>query len=375
MKKILLSFCSIILVLTLALSGCSCAPTTPLSFNNNFAGESGADNSFSTETLTYKIEYVQSYSSTLEMDSRLNSELVPKYENGKCVTKFEYDVGRLPDGIQTDINYSDSQIHHLTNQMDIDVTVNSTTYHDKILTEVFFYSSGYAFAPIYSKTTLKNTMISISATDNTVTETVAIYQYETSYNLANYKMSKKAYSVDIKGLSEKEARIQSNTILKDVDITNLDQTKLTDMEEIKTFDYSIKTCIDNTQLLFAMRNLSIKEEQSSSLPTISPTYGQAKDISVTNNSESVKDVAITYNGTPYGSQVEPAKIPVQNLSFVIGGTNNIGTAQHVVIQKSKSESFPYFRALPLEYTETLIEYSNFSLMGALQYTLTEVTVA
>ena len=51
MKKILLSFCSIILVLTLALSGCSCAPTTPLSFNNNFAGESGADNSFSTEDI------------------------------------------------------------------------------------------------------------------------------------------------------------------------------------------------------------------------------------------------------------------------------------------------------------------------------------
>ena len=134
---------------------------------------------------------------------------------------------------------------------------------------------------------------------------------------------------------------------------------------------------------------------STTVPTVSPVYGEAKDLTVKNANDStlILNGGLVYNNNkiidaPTETTPSPTDItiPVKNVSFVIGGTDNVGTAQYVVLQKnSKDDALTnkntitdsrdsYERSLPLIYVETLIEYGGFNHLGALKYTLKEVTI-
>lgn len=367
MKKIFLTLTALIVACITLLSGCSCVPAVPLTFNQNFAGGDGAPTNFNTkykEVLTYDVNYVSEYNSSLKINENLDKELLPTYSNGKYVSTFYGDVGSLPIGVQTDINYTDSDIHHIKTEFSIDTKINGTTYKEQIISEAYFYSANYSFAPIYSRTILKNAFVYIDVETDTIAERLQIFEYVTKYNQSSYVQTKKYYQ------SDKKTPEEINAEIKDIDITSPELvSKLVDYEAEKTHGYSIKQAIDNVQLLFAIRNLDVAVEKSVSVPTISPTYGTPKNLAIKNQSESTKDVTISFNGAT--SEVE--KMSVKNMSFVIGGTDNAGSAQYVVIQKSKTDKIP-FRALPVEYAETLVEYNTFAQMGALKYTLTSVTV-
>ncbi len=368
MKKIFLTLTALIVACITLLSGCSCVPSVPLNFNQNFAGGDGAPTNFNTqykEVLTYNVTYVDEYNSNLKISENLDKELIPTYENGKYVSTFYGDVGSLPNGVETDINYTDSDIHHIKTEFSIDTTINGNTYTEEIFSDVYFYSANYSFAPIYSRTILKNALVYIDVETQTIAERLQIFEYVTKYNQTSYVQTKKVY------VSDKETAEEINAEIKDINITSPELvSKLVDFETEKTHGYSIKQAIDNAQLLFAIRNLDVAVENSVSVPTVSPTYGTPKNLSINNKDENKKSVSFSYNGV---TPPEPEEMSVKNMSFVIGGTDNTGSAQYVVIQKSKTKTIP-FRSLPVEYAETLVEYNTFAQMGALKYTLSSVEV-
>jgi len=359
MRKLVIAVCSLIMSLVIILSGCSCTNTSPLSFNTNFAGggANAADLSGTyKEVCTYDVSYNPSYNASLKIEDSIKDKVSLDYK-GTYVTEFKGDLVSLPPQIVTDITF-DGDIHYLTTKLELDVTVNGQTYHDSIFNEVYFYSAGQSFAPVYSKTIQKNTFISItnSETSTEVNADQNLYQYEIRYGKEELICSQKVYA-------EKD--------VKDVDIYNFDQTKLQSIKDDTVTEYTLKQAIDNSQLLFAIRNVTVQPEGSYVLPTVSPSYGEPKQLSITNASESTVTVpSITFNGVEY----KDVSMPVKNMAFVISGTSNIGTQQSVIIQKSASDGFPHYNSLLLEYAESLSEIGTFNHLGALVYKLSSVEI-
>lgn len=367
MRKLFIGITAFILTLVTLLGGCSCVPSAPLSFKNNFSGtETGTTftNTYK-EVLTYDVSYEEEYNSYVKKAESIPSELVPEY-SGTYTMVFTGDLVSLPDNVTTDLEtlITDSPIHMLETKLDLSVKIGAETYHDEIYTKAIFYSAGYSFAPVYSYTILKNTFIQINTDTNETLPSIRIYEYETVYNEDFYTMSKKYYNPGTQTLAE------TNAAIKDLDIFNLDRTKMLDIEETEEYDYTFREVIDNNQLLFAIRNVDIEVEDSVTIPTVSPTYGDETDLAVTNNTPSTISVKLSYNG---GAE-EGDNIAVNNISFVISGTDNVGTQQFISIQNAKGEKTPY-RALPIEFAQALVDYGpSFSQMGALKYTLKSITV-
>ena len=360
MKRIFIVFCALIMTTTIALGGCSCNNTSPLSFNTSFYGEGTNATDLSQsykEVSSYTVNYDPNYNSALKIDSSLEGKINLNY-NGTYVTEFYGDVINIPSSISTDLNY-EGDIHHFVSKLELDVTVNDKTYHDQIYSEVYFYSASQAFQPIYSKVIQKNTFIGVNAESFAINAQQQIYQYETTYTKNEFVTLNKSYNAE-------------ETEIISTDINSLDQTKFVLMKDSVTSEYVSKQVIDNASLLFAIRNVSLKTEASYTLPTVSPSYNEPKSLTVKNASESTHNIqSITFNGVTY----EKVDLPVKNLTFVISGTKNVGTQQNVIIQKSKTDKFPYYNSLLIEYAESLSEISSFSHLGALVYKLNAVEIS
>ena len=358
MRKFIITICSFVLTCAIVLSGCSCANTSPLSFSTNFAGtaENAANlESSYLETLNYTVSYNKNYNASLKLDETIADLFTLDY-NGTYTSIFKGDIVSFPEFIDTDISFEGDK-HYIRTELNLKVTVNDKEYQDGIISEVYFYSAGQAFAPVYSKVISKNTMVAVSTSEKVLSAVQRLYLYETKYYEDEIITNKLAYNGEN---------------VADIDIYNLDQTLLTPFEEQTSSDYTLKQAIDNVQLIFAIRNINLDVEKTYNLPTVSPTYGAPKSLTITNQDELTYAFTntFTYNGTPY----ENLKMTAKNMTFVIGGTSNVGTEQNVIVQKAKSDDFPYYNALPVEYAESLSEMSSFNRLGALVYKLTDATV-
>ena len=400
MKKFLLSLTAVILSLSmLILSGCG--ETSPLSFNNDYAGGGGASeiNTDYTEILKYDVERIDSYASIKRSDG-IKDSLIPDYKGTYTMT-----FNGNPDTttISKSINY-DAKIFYLKSELGLKVTFekgteNEKSFDDHVINEVYFYESGQSLAPIYSRSLIKNTFIYLS--NGKVTTVQAIFEYTTKYGNGSYTQVKKQYSAekdeDVNAVDLNAIRTALDTVKEN---RTEDQTALVNKLKAlnggtNTYEYEVKRLIDNNQLLFAIRNTGLSAESSTTIPTVSPVYGEAKDLTVKNANDSTLklDGGLKYNNQTIidkATETTPnptdLSIPVKNVSFVIGVTDNVGTAQYVVLQKNvKTDALSnesaitdsrdsYERSLPLVYVETLIEYGGFNHLGALKYTLKEVTI-
>jgi hypothetical protein len=327
MKKTLLSITCTLLALLTALSGCSCAPTSPLVFNDAFAGETTNLSNYR-EELTFDVTYKDSYA-TIKKDDSIKDSALPTYSNGSSTMVLQ-SVTAIPSFITTDLDFN-GIIWSLTTSMNIDVTFGDKTFNDQTLSKVYFHSSGHSFTPIYSDVTHKNSYVFLSESSTTVRQ--YLYKSVTTYRKTDFTLDKYEYTGE--------------------DVTSLDVSTVAVENLVKRNDsvvkgYSPKQAIDNAELLFAMRNISVKLENTYSLPTISPAYGEPKTLSIRNASETNKKVTFNYNGTDYSIDM-----PVKNLAFAIGGTDNTGSEQHLSVQIAKTEQFAFNNALPIEYVETL----------------------
>ena len=240
------------------------------------------------------------------------------------------------------------------------------TFKDQLYSEVYFYPSGHSFAPIYSKTVLKNTYLSFSS--NKVEAVQNIFQYETVYGYGSYTQTKKQYQ---KGADEDLTTV--NVFTDDI------SAKLKSIANGKnTYEYTNKRVIDNNQLIFAIRNIGLSSGNSYTMPTVSPAYGEAKDLSIKNNNDMTPDLigGLKVNNTLLKDpESNDLKVAAKNISFVIGGTDYVGTAQYVVLQKNTTnDNLNHESALPLKYYETLVDYNSLATIGALEYTISSVSV-
>ncbi len=353
MKKLLFVVLSFSLAFLFALSGCSCAATQPLSFNKAYLGEKTGNYS---EILEYSVGYESSYQD-ISNNTEIRKDQIPEYK-GTYVVEFSNSHNALPSGINTDIDY-EQDYHYIKSVLSLDVTFNGKTYNDKIVSEVYFHSKDWSLAPVYSKSTIKNTYLSIE--DNEVDQ--KIYQYSIIYTKSNYTVTKTYYAPDA-----------------NEDVNLIDVTNTTDSNSSSYFNtqkllplsgnensqqYQIRTIIDNAQLLFAIRSSNIDD---TIIPTTSFTYDQpVKMMASYKNDVNYTFEKLTYNG----ENKDNTNIPVENLEFSINSTNNRGSSKYLSIQKESANGVND-NALIVEYAEPIL--SGISNIGALVYKLNKVTI-
>jgi hypothetical protein len=366
MKRFFLTAMVAILAM-ISLVGCSCTPQTPLVFNNNFFGGESSSATVITpsyqEVLTYDVSFNENFNASLQKDETLSLDLIPKYK-GTYVSTFKGLSNFTLDIPESNINFTGDK-YYIETRLDLEVKVNDQVFNDVIFSQAYFYSSGNSFAPVFTKTIQKQTYVYANTETNKVTTQRAIYVYTTAYNTTNYTITKQVYN----NLDADGKEVES---IESVDIFKMDTAKLVELQPKTTHDYSVKQAIDNTQLMFAIRNVDVAVEKNTTIPTISPTYGKAKDISVSNKQETTLDVTMAVNG----GETKKYAVPVKNMTFVIGGTDNVGTQQFVAIQKNSAENkdLPN-KALLVQYAEPIVELGNCLHMGALVYNLKSVQIS
>ena len=378
MKKKFLSILALIVAAAMLLGGCSGA--TPLSFTNAFYASSGTPEVGYNETVVYTVKNVNDYDGLVK-DEQITDQLIKYNIEGTFTTQLTV-MNRLPDAysqqITTDLDFSGEgrqHIYYYKTTLDIYATYTvggeysnytdaanvvdngdgSKTYHDVIVSESFFFTSSQSLSPIWSNTDSRYTYLTSTSAENGQSKINVITvesKSSTTYNSTNYTITS---SYVMAGMVDEK------------------------IEKTQTKNYTQKTVIDNAQLLFAIRNVELAEDASSALPTVSASYGAPKTLTVKNNGDKQKTLrkggenSFTYNGQELADN--ELEIAVKDYSFYLNTTNDAGTPQYLLIQKSASASGKLpAKALIIEYVEPLSIYGSFQRLGALVYTIKSVNV-
>ena len=361
MKKLLFTILSLSLSLVFALSGCSCAATPQLSFNKAYLEDENYGGNYF-ERLEYLVEYKSSYQS-ITNTAEIDEAKIPQY-NGTYVVEFSNSNNTsLPDGVSTDIDY-EPDYHYIKSILTLDVTFDDgTVYNDKIISEIYFHSKNWSLAPVYSKTTMKNTYIMVN--DETAKEQM-IYEFSTLYKKSDYTVTKKYYQKDEK----EDINLIDIANTTDADNPNYFNTqKLVAMSgDGESHDYTIRNVVDNVQLMFAIRNSNISDSDSIVLPTTSFAYDSPISIYASHKNDTDNTISeLIYNG----ETLQNVNIPVKNIEFSINSTTDKGSPKYLSIQKAEVNGIKN-NALIVEYAEPLL--SGLSNAGALVYKLKQVTI-
>lgn len=347
MKKFFLSIMSVALAISVCLLGSGCGETA-LTFNNNFSGTDQAP-TYLEEVLKYDIKYVDDFSNGyIKKSVNLTDDIVFCDYSGTSVHSFSIE-GLLPTYIETNIDVASNRIYHLVTETTINATyrlngeAQAQTHQDYIKQEIFFLPAGLSFAPIYSYVEQENTLVNYDKSSNTTSLTRCRYEVKTSYD-------KDSYTVD-KTLILNTAKPDTKT-----------QSK-------QTYEYDFRGVIDNSQFIFASRNLSLSQGSSTTLPVVSFSYGYPVEVAIGNEEElTLNNLSINYNGTALTENVQ-----LQGLRYMVSSMTNSGSSQFIYVQKQGSETLPY-RALPVQLVQTLTTHGVFEMLGALVFTLTDVEI-
>ncbi len=353
MKRFFKTALTVTLATTLLLtaSGCDgcdgCNSTPPIAFNNYFIGADANEPSFGySETLTYTVTDKADYNTILKKATSLKDDIAKYSFNGTYTMTLNV-LGSLPNTdsagnqISTDIDWSGKNVYHLKSQLLLDATYkvngefaqgfvdskdtnipDGKTYEDSILSEVYFLAAGQSFAPIWSTTKVKNSILTVGDKANV---NLKEYEVQTAYNNGSYKTT----------IKNGEEVSSSNS------------------------EYKFKRAIDSNQLLFAIRNLDIGTNASKTISTVSSTYSQPQGLVIANNAENTKTVNVN------GQTVE---VPVKNLTVKRSDKFNTGIPQYILLQKEAKDDL-LNKSLIIEYAAPLTTYGTFLNMGALVYTL------
>ena len=348
MKKFLFCLLSLVTAFALALAGCG--GSTPLSFSSAFSGQDEDPSSYK-EVAVYNVNYVADYNG-LKKENVLNNYVYFEFTNGTYTTVLEtidrntLTQENIESDILDDLTINSDTIYKYTTTFTIDakyeVFDKQATYNfsDSIVTETYFCSYRMSYAPIYTKTTNNYSSLTVSGGVADVPFGASVCQ--TFYNKNSFRTIKEYYPT-----------------------LPADENFLLDREEY-TQEYDYKTAIDNTQLLFAIRNIAVNEEQTDYLPTISYQYTSAKTLHLTNTNFSTEKLDFTYNGQQVNKD-----ITLRNYSISLSNGNNSGLPHFASVMKEKTETVG--QVLLTSYTQPLICYGAMYCMGALHFTLSSFT--
>lgn len=349
MKKLSIIIC-LILVAILGLSSCSCAEDSSLSFNYNFLGDSYNSLAISyKEEITYTVHKDET-GDFFKADSSLPEEFTANLTDGTYKTTFS--VLNL-DGIKSEPAYNDytkSLIEKYSNSFfyKLETKLNITSSYsfneiekggeDEITSVVYFSTHTNSYAPIYSEKSANYFLLGVGT--NTIGGSMASYEYKTFYGEKKYKVEK-----------------------------TYNPNKENEEKSTEEFNYKATTLIDNTQLLFAFRNITIEKDASTGIPTVEPSYGEKETIVLKNNASLTSKYNITYNGLE-----KEFSVIENNYSYAISTTNASGRAQTLFIQANSSITDIPYRAFITKYAQPLYEYNGAKIIGGLVYEITAINI-
>ncbi len=368
MKKIFFAF---ILVFALLVGGCSCNDPAVLSFGNDWNNGRGASVGMK-EILTYDVSFDDDFTSgsyNFEKDSALDG-VEYSFENGKYVqtlTVLDYraSIPNESSSLVEEIRATETNTilmieskFTVTAKYDCgDAEEDKFTSEDYVNSVVYF--SGGSFMPIYSKTENYFSHLVLSGGKYTV---------ETTHNTKEVLYEKTSYTVNSEYFDTSEESGEEPQSEKDSE----------------TFNYTYKTAIDNAELLFALRGMSLRKDSTSALSTVSPNYGQTQTLNVRYYDDQEIDL---FGFSTDGGEPTDATVNARCVSFVLapsgagctgcmGGTTT-GTAQLVFLENRPGEEVQTVsdRSLVVRYVTPLTAIDGtYSRMGALVYNLEDVTV-
>lgn len=345
-KKFFAIFAAATVGLCALFGACSCGNDT-LAFDNNVKP---------TETLTYKVEYFADYENN-KKEEKLDGIFTTVYSNGVYTTEFKQANKSEVKSDILDIKDAKDEplvdtVYMLTTDFSVDLTltIGDKTYdhNEKITTKTYFAQAGVSFAPLYAKTESEYVIISVNG--DTANAIIVKTLSETFYDKSEYRTLKTSKTFNIDTAAE--------------NITLENETA----QESKQ-GYTFRSVIDNTELLFVLRGVSIAEKASTNVSVVSTEYERPTSLGITNAATSEDEITLTYNGAEVKDTVK-----YNSMNFLVNSTNTAGLTQYLNVQSEGSEKIPY-SALILKYVKPLTTYGSFSKMGALVFTLTDVTVS
>ncbi len=344
MRKILIVIISAILMLVVVLSGCGCSSSS-LEFSPLFYGANGEPSEGYVQQSTYKVVLNESYGEDIKKYSGLNSLIDYDY-SGTYISRLEV-ISSLPSNIKTDMREeivkSSVLIYKLesTLALNLTYTIKNGTEESKldtIHTVTYFTPANSGFMPIY--TTTESSMHYIVAYGESVKVQKVTASNSVLYNDKNYVVS-----------------------------TKYDNNAKTEM----TYEYKRQTLIDNSELLFVLRNIELSSKEQYELPTVSYQYGVEKNIMITNDGVGTTEMQVnqgdlTINGEDYNQN----KINVKRYKFRVSEDKNMGVEQFVYIQNGECGNLGNRNVL-YKYFEPIYALGSYSCLGVLEYTLTDFT--
>ncbi len=334
MKKFITA---IAILLAFMLTGCSCNPTLLLSFKNNWASDSIT--SGYKETLTYDVRLNKNFidesydfTQTAGLDEKLTYDFTGTYTVTTEIIGVNFFTKCTSDILSDAKN---SSMIKQTTLLDLTATyaINGqepTSYKDYIKTESYFLTTDISLAPVYAETDSNCTSVTAGPSPTINTQH---YTDVTTYTKSGY-----------------------TTVIKNFEYGKDASTVAPLNETTNSQEYTYRTIIDNTQLLFGIRNLALEKEASKSISVVSSAYNTAQALTIACDAETTtKD----FNGVEY---------PTKRIKFIKASATNTGKNQLVYLQNGAVNDIN--QSYIIKYVAPLAEYSTtYSCLGALEYTL------
>ncbi len=335
-KKILATIALTLSAITLT----ACGATSKPSFTPNWQSNSlSKEFKQSTETLVYDV--------TFEKSDFLQSEYfsVQYCTNGEASNSYTTTLECLDDGTY---KYSTDLSVNLTYTMANDAT-QTATFTDSVKTEVVFHQVGKYMQPVYSKKTAH----CYSPTKAAATELKYAYSEYNYEFLIEYNADITAGTLTRKDFSENPRTLLSVQRYPDGVATHnfeIDQKKL--------------LCLDNEQLLFALRGLSNKEIASGkSFNVYNASMLTMEKVTTTPGSEAKTAFTLSING----AEPKSYQISYTPLTMKING-RNATLSQELWYAQTTSSTINEYRNVLLKMVTPM--HSN---IGSLTYTLRSAT--
>ena len=250
-----------VMFLMLSACSCSCGGAATLSFTS--AWNTANKQIGYKETSVYKVEHdtkfvtgSYDYSMSDEAATQLENELL-KFDDGTCTITLEVlPKNKLAEATGFTSNILDenvTQIIHMTSDFAItshymykegDEEASFKAYNDSIKMDVYFVDDS-SFAPLYA---VQESKYAYLHTDTGINE--VHFKNEFLYSKTKYTIN--AYNMETD-----------------------------EVNASRDYNYTYKSAVDNTQLLFLLRNLSLSGDTTAvGVPTVSATYGRPETLSM-----------------------------------------------------------------------------------------------
>ncbi len=357
MKKFLIFIVAGLLLSMAVLSGCSCSASPELVFADNWSNSAPTGYA---ETSVYDVALDKNFTygsygfikSEDLSDDKVDFDYKGTYT--VAIKTYSKEVVSALDGVKdcgSSLLQEISPIIHLRSTLSLTASfkygdmTETKDYTDTIVTDSFFSNTKTSLAPIYTRT--QSTM---------------------SHLMYGKEISVLRCTMDSTTVFDKDSYKFNYKI---INITNPEEPIETTTE--KDYNYASRTVIDNSQLLFALRNFTLEYEKSAYLKTSSIQYaGLAKDLYVTNFSQTEVELPNLLVNDVNKTNV---KVPTNVYSYFVGSDYS-GVAQLEFIQRvpdsTTTSSLPQ-KAMMVKYVEPLLTQGQYRMQGALVYNLKSIT--